>query len=58
MRGWYEFLQSDMITIPTGGEHGGRGGQKDFDPNAEGLIVHADCYLVINGKDGHSIHAS
>jgi hypothetical protein len=36
----------------------GLGGQKDFDPNAEGLIVHADCYLVINGKDGHSIHAS
>ena len=52
------FLQNDMNTIPTGEEHAGRGGQKDFDPNVEGLIVHADCYLVINGKDGHSIHAS
>jgi hypothetical protein len=20
-------------------------------------MVHADCYLIINGKEGHSIHA-
>jgi hypothetical protein len=44
--------------VPTGSEYAGVGGQKDFDPNADGVMVHADCYLVINGKEGHSIHAS
>ena len=45
--------------IPTGSEYAGVGNQKDFDPNADGVMVHADCYLVINGnKEGHSIHAS
>jgi hypothetical protein len=24
----------------------------------DGIMVHAYCYLVINGKEGHSIHAS
>jgi hypothetical protein len=52
------FLQQDMTMVPTGSEYAGVGGQKDFDPNADGLMVHADCYLVINGKEGHSIHAS
>jgi hypothetical protein len=47
-----------MIMVPTGSEHAGVGNQKDFDPNADGVMVHADCYLVINGKEGHSIHAS
>ena len=32
------FLQWDMNMIPTGREYAGVGGQKDFDPNAEGLI--------------------
>jgi hypothetical protein len=44
--------------VPTGSEYAGVGGQKDFDPNADGVMVRADCYLVINGKEGHSIHAS
>jgi hypothetical protein len=47
-----------MAAIPTGREHQGVGNQKDFDPCAGGIMVHADCYLVINGKEGHSIHAS
>ena len=47
------FLQQDMTMVPTGSEYAGVGGQKDFDPNADGLMVHADCYLVINGKEGH-----
>ena len=51
-------LHQDMTMVPTGSEYAGAGGQKDFDPNADGLMVHADCYLVINGKEGHSIHAS
>jgi hypothetical protein len=52
------FLQHDMARVPTDSEYAGVGDRKDFDPNAEGVMVHADCYLVINGKDGHSIHAS
>jgi hypothetical protein len=52
------FLQQDMAMVPTGSEYAGVGNQKDFDPNADGVMVHADCYLVINGKEGHSIHAS
>jgi hypothetical protein len=53
------FLQRDMaIIVPTSSEYEGVGNQKDFDPNADGLMVHAGCYLVINGKEGHSIHAS
>ena len=45
------FLQQDSMTmVPTGSEYAGVGGQKDFDPNADGVMVHADCYLVINGK--------
>jgi hypothetical protein len=44
--------------VPTGSEYVGVGNQKDFDPNADGVMVHADCHLVINGKEGHSIHAS
>jgi hypothetical protein len=34
------------------------GNQKDFDPNADGIMVHAGCYLIINSKEGYSIHAS
>ena len=52
------YLQQDMTVVPTGNEYKGVGNQKDFDPNADGIMVHADCYLVINGKEGHSIHAS
>jgi hypothetical protein len=52
------FLQQDMTMVPTGSEYAGVGNQKDFDTNADGVMVHADCYLVINGKEGHSIHAS
>jgi hypothetical protein len=47
-----------LAVAPTGNEYHGVGNQKDFDPNADGIMVHADCYLVINGKEGHSIHAS
>jgi hypothetical protein len=43
------FLQQEMAMAPTGSEYAGVGGQKDFDPNADGVMVHADCYLVING---------
>ena len=53
------FVQRGMTVIPTGREYQGRvGNRKDFDPYADGIMVHADCYLVINGKEGHSIHAS
>jgi hypothetical protein len=46
------FLQRDMAIAPTGSEYEGVGNQKDFDPNADGVMVHAGCYLVINGKEG------
>jgi hypothetical protein len=52
------FLQQDMTMVPTGSEYAGVGNQKDFEPNADGVVVHADCYLGINGKEGHSVHAS
>jgi hypothetical protein len=54
------FLQQDMAVVPTGNEYKGVGHQKNFDPNADGIMaqVHAGCYLIINGKEGHSIHAS
>jgi hypothetical protein len=52
------YLQQDMAVVPTGNEHKGVGNQTDFDPSADGIMVHAGCYLVINGKEGHSIHAS
>jgi hypothetical protein len=52
------FLQQDMAVAPTGKEYQGMGNQKNFDPYANGIMVHAGCYLVINGKEGHSIHAS
>jgi hypothetical protein len=47
-----------MTVAPTGNEYQGVGNQKDFDQNADGIMVHVDCYLVINGKEEHSIHAS
>jgi hypothetical protein len=40
------FLQQDMTVAPTGKEYQGMGNQKDFDPYADGIMVHADCYLV------------
>ena len=52
------FLQQDMAVAPTGKECQEMGNQKDFDPYADGIMVHANCYLVINGKEGHSIHTS
>ena len=50
------FVQRGMAVIPTGREHQRVGNQKDFDPYADGIMVHADCHLVINGKEGHSVH--
>jgi hypothetical protein len=40
--------QQDMTMIPTGSEYAGVGNQKDFDPNADGVMVHADCYIYIH----------
>jgi hypothetical protein len=54
------FIQQDIHDPGTHRQRvrGRVGGQKDFDPNVDGLVVHADCYLVINGKEGHSSHVS
>jgi hypothetical protein len=54
------FMQQDMAVVPTGNEYKGVGRQKDFDPNADGIMVHADCYLIINGnrRDIRSMLAS
>jgi hypothetical protein len=52
------FLQQGVSEVPTGNEYQGVGRQGDFDPYAEGPMAHADCYLIINGKKGHSVRAS
>ena len=52
------FLQQNMAVVPIGNEYKGVGRQGDFDPYAEGIMVGADCYLLINGKRGHSVHVS
>jgi hypothetical protein len=47
------FVQRGMTVMPTGKEYEGVGNQKDFDSNANGIMIHADCYLVITtGKEG------
>jgi hypothetical protein len=33
------YLQQDMAVIPTGNEYKGVGNQKDFDPNADGIMA-------------------
>jgi hypothetical protein len=49
------FLQQDMTMAPTGSEYAGVGNQKDFDPNADGVMVHADCYLVRHQRQGGAL---
>jgi hypothetical protein len=51
-------LQQGTSGKPTGSEYQGVGRQGDINPYSEGIMGHADCYLITNGKRGHSLHTS